>query len=383
MDVRSIRSKFSDAEHYVYLNNASRSILPSDCIEAMTRYLRSCHKVEFEHIGEFENIVPQVRSQIAQLIHASASEIALSWNTSVPLNIVAQGLPLVAGDKIIVGRSEFPANVYAWENLRRKGIEVVVLPAGVGFTTPDDVRENIDAKTKIVAVSFVSFHNGYKADLEEMGHICKGANVVFTVDGIQGVGAIDIDVKQSNIGILAAGGQKWLLAPFGTGFLYCSEELVQSIWPQFAGWLSVKGMDRAYESILGLPFELAEDARRFEIGTLAYQDLVGFRESLKLILSVGVREIQEHIFGLLDVLIAELSELPAVLHSPLDREHRSGILSFSCRDMAELKLSLRKERVIVSEREGAIRVSPHLYNNLDDMNKLCRVIRNHLRLGEK
>lgn len=377
MDIDSIRSQFPDAEEYVYLNNASRSILPVACIDAMTRYMKVCHKVEFEHIGEFENIVPQVRSQIAELIHATADEIALSWNTSVPLNIAAQGLPLVPGDKIIVGRSEFPANVYVWENLKRKGVEVIVLPSGAGFTTPDDIRDAIDGRTKAVAISFVSFQNGYRADLEEIGDLCKNSGAVLIVDGIQGVGAIDIDVKRCNVGVLASGGQKWLLAPFGTGFLYCSQDLVNSIFPQFAGWLSVKGMDRAFESIVGLPFELVEDARRFEIGTLAYQDLAGFRESLKLILSVGVIQIQKHIFELLDILVEELRRLPVVIRSPLAPENRSGILSFSCDDAISLKLAFRAERIVVSEREKAIRVSPHLYNNVKDIEKLCRVIREH------
>jgi cysteine desulfurase / selenocysteine lyase len=379
MNVSAIRSQFPDAERYVYLNNASRSILPLACIEAMTRYLKACHKVEFEHIAEFENVVPQVRSQIAELIHATADEIALSWNTSVPLNIVAQGLPLVPGDKIIVGRSEFPANLYVWENLRRKGVEVTVLPPGAGYTTLDDIRETIDSRTKLVAISFVCFHNGYKADLEGIGRLCKNSGIILAVDGIQGVGAVDIDVKRYNVGVLAAGGQKWLLAPFGTGFLYCSQDLLKSIWPQFAGWLSLKGMDGAFESIVGLPFELVENARRFEIGTLAYQDLAGFRESLKLILSVGVSQIQRHIFDLLDILIGELGQSPVVIRSPLAPEHRSGILSFSCGDVASLRLSFRTEQIIVSEREGAIRVSPHLYNNAQDMEKLCRVLRAHFR----
>ncbi|MCX5801772.1 MAG: aminotransferase class V-fold PLP-dependent enzyme [Candidatus Eisenbacteria bacterium] len=379
MDINAIRSQFPDAENYVYLNNASRSILPVTCIEAMTRYMRACHKVEFEHISDFENIVPQVRSQIAELINAAPDEIALSWNTSIPLNIAAQGLPLKPGDRVIVGRSEFPANVCVWENLRRKGVEVTVLPPGAGFTTADDIRDGIDGRTRAVAISFVSFHNGYKADLEEIGEICKDAGAVLVVDGIQGVGAIDIDVKRCNVGVLAAGGQKWLLAPFGTGFLYCSPDLMKSMSTQFAGWLSVKGMGAAFESIVGLPFELVEDARRFEIGTLSYQDLAGFRESLKLILSVGVKQIQQHIFELLDILIDELKQLPVTIRSPLASEHRSGILSFSCDDTASLKVSFRMERIIVSEREKAVRVSPHLYNNAQDMEKLCRVMKTHLR----
>jgi selenocysteine lyase/cysteine desulfurase len=379
MDVRTIRAQFPAAEEYVYLNNASRSILPVRCVEAMNRSALVCHRTVFERFPEYQSLLPDLRSQIASLIHSSSDEIALSWNTSVPLNTAAQGLPLEPGDRILVGRSEFPANVYVWENLARRGMEVTVLPPGRGYTTAGDVRDAIDARTKIVALSFVAFHNGYRADLEEIGKICKSAGAVLAVDGIQGLGAVEIDVRACNIGILASGGQKWLLAPFGTGFLYCSKELLDTTWPRFAGWLTVKGADLQHKTIVGTPFEPVDDARRFEIGTLAFHDLVGFRESLDIILSVGVKEIQSHILGLLDLLIEELRNLPVAIQSPLGPGERSGILAFSCEDPTSLKKALAGEGIVVAEREGAIRVSPHLYNTPEEIEKLCRVLKGLLR----
>jgi cysteine desulfurase/selenocysteine lyase len=375
MDVQAIRAQFPDAHKYVFLNNASRSILPVSCIEAMNRYSELCHRVTFQPFPEYEKLLPDLRSQLAALIHCTPDEIALSWNTSVPLNTAAQSFPLKAGDRIVVGRSEFPANVYVWENLARKGVEVTILPPGRGYTTPEDVREALDARTRIVALSFVSFHNGYRADLGRIGEICKDAGVVLAVDAIQGLGAIEIDVKACNIGILASGGQKWLLAPCGTGFLYLSRELLESTWPSFAGWVTVKGLDPKHRFILGVPFEPVDDARRFEIGTLAFHDLVGFRESLALILSVGVQEIQRHVLGLLDILIEELRSLPVKVQSPLGPGERSGILAFRCEDPTSVKEHLLEQRIVVAEREGAVRVSPHLYNTVDDIEKLCLALR--------
>ncbi|KPJ61029.1 MAG: hypothetical protein AMJ46_03360 [Latescibacteria bacterium DG_63] len=379
MDVRTVRSQFPAAEECVFLNNASRSILPASCIEAMNRSAEICHRTVFQRLPEYENLLPDLRSQIAELISSSSDEIALSWNTSIPLNTAAQSFPLEPGDRILVGRSEFPANVYVWENLARKGVEVTVLPPGRGYTTADDIRNSLHARTKIVALSFVSFHNGYRADLEEIGEICRSAGAVLAVDGIQGLGAVELNVKACNVGILASGGQKWLLAPFGTGFLYCSRELLGSVWPCFAGWLTVKGVDPQHKSILGVPFEPVDDARRFEVGTLAFHDLVGFRESLKLILSVGVKEIERHIFELLDILIEELENLPVTIQSPLGPGQRSGILAFACDDATSLKESLSRESIVVAEREGAIRVSPHLYNTSEEIEKLCRALRDFFR----
>jgi cysteine desulfurase/selenocysteine lyase len=282
----------------------------------------------------------------------------------------------------VVGRSEFPANVFVWENLRAKGVEVTVLPPGPGYTTPEDIRQALDGRTRVVALSFVQFHNGYRADVEEIGSICRERGIIFAVDGIQGAGVLELDVSSSNIDIFASGGQKWLLSPFGTGFLYCSKEVSQKLFPVFPGWLSVREMDRTGRSVLDMPFELVEDARRFEIGTLSYQDMAGFRESLKLLLSVGVAEIQKHIFALLDALIPELTKLPVQIQSVLSPRNRSGILAFKCSDVRKLKHYLDQDGIVVAEREGAIRVSPHLYNNFEDIERLCRSLRTHLhKLG--
>jgi selenocysteine lyase/cysteine desulfurase len=383
MDILSARNEFPAANDCVHLNSASRSIMPRGCVDAMTRYAKTAHLIDPDKPSEFSTVVSDVRSQVAALVNASASDIALSWNTSVPLNIVAQGMRVGRGDRVVVGRAEFPANLYPWENLRAKGAEVTVLPPGRGYTTVEDVRQALteDAggrRTVALALSFVAFQNGYKADLEEIGRICRENGVMLVVDGIQGLGALELDVKKSGIDVLASGGQKWLLSPFGSGFLYCSPAAREVLFPSFAGWLSVKGMDKVFATVLGIPFDLVEDSRRFEIGTLPYQDLAGFRESLRLILSVGVSSIQAHIFGLLDELVAELRQLPVEIRSVLEPAHRSGILAFACRNSVLLKQELEKEGIIVAAREGGIRVSPHLYNTSGEIATLCAALRKHV-----
>ena len=383
MDISSARQEFPAANDCVHLNSASRSILPRGCVDAMTRYAKTCHLIDPDKPSEFSTVVSDVRSQVAELINASASDVALSWNTSVPLNIVAQGMRVGPGDRVVVGRAEFPANLYVWENLRSKGAEVTVLPQGRGYTTVEDVRQALtqDAggrRTVALALSFVAFQNGYKADLEEIGRICRQNGVMFVVDGIQGVGALELDVRKCGVDVLASGGQKWMLSPFGTGFLYCSPAAREVLFPAFAGWLSVKGMDKVFATVLGIPFDLVEDSRRFEIGTLSYQDLAGFRESLKLMLSVGVSSIQAHIFGLLDELVQELRQLPVEIRSVLEPAHRSGILAFGCRNSVLLKQELEKEGIIVAAREGGIRVSPHLYNTREEIATLCAALKKHV-----
>ncbi|MBN1503656.1 MAG: aminotransferase class V-fold PLP-dependent enzyme [Candidatus Eisenbacteria bacterium] len=383
MDINIARDEFPAAKDCVHLNSASRSIMPRGCVDAVARYAKTAHLIDPEKPSEFSTVVADVRSLVAELINASPADIALSWNTSVPLNIVAQGMRVGPGDRIVVGRAEFPANLYPWENLRAKGVEVTILPQGRGYTTVEDVRRALTEdsggrRTVALALSFVAFQNGYKADLEEIGRICRQNGVMLVVDGIQGLGAMELDVQKCGIDVLASGGQKWLLSPFGTGFLYCSPAARQVLFPSFAGWLSVKGMDKVFATVLGIPFDLVEDSRRFEIGTLAYQDLAGFRESLKLILAVGVGNIQAHILGLLDGLIDGLRELPVEIRSVLEPAHRSGILAFECRNSVRVKQELEKEGIIVAAREGGIRVSPHVYNKREEIDLLSSALKKHV-----
>jgi selenocysteine lyase/cysteine desulfurase len=307
------------------------------------------------------------------MIKARPDEIAFATNTSYGLNVAAWGLDLKPGDKILLSDVEFPGNTYPWTNLRQKGVEVEFLPSRNKCFDTDNLLKAIDVKTKVLAISFVQFFNGFKIDLKTIGQICEEKDVFFVVDGIQGIGNLEIDVKDCKIDLMANGGQKWLLSSPGTGFIYVSSEAKREINPSFFGWLGVD-WKLDFSDLFKFDLEPFPSARKFEIGTYPYSQIWTMHSSLKLLSEVGIRNIQSHNQSLLDLLIEQLKKKDYHMTSPLDTDHRSCILSFSGKDTEGLFKKLRRHSIITSLREGSIRVAPHFYNTADEMERLIRLL---------
>src|SRR5436853_228769 len=196
-------------------------------------------------IRELQACLQAARVAVARLLNADPSEIALATNTSHGLNLAASALPLQRGDVVLVSDREFPANVYPWMLLKKQGVEVELAPcAPEGW--PDEaylVERLHDPRVRVLAVSFVQFSNGYRADLARLGVACRANGTFLVVDGIQGVGDSVLDVRETPVDILACGGQKWLLAPWGSGFVYVRRELISVLEPAVAGWMAFEGTD--------------------------------------------------------------------------------------------------------------------------------------------
>jgi len=319
------------------------------------------------------NKLDEIRLMVSNMIKAKPDEIAFAANTSYGLNVAAWGLDLKPGDKILLSDVEFPSNTYPWTNLRRKGIVVEFVPSKNRFFDIDNFLGAIDAKTKVLSLSFVQFLNGYKNDLKTIGEICEEKDVFFVVDGIQGVGCLDLDVKECKIDFMACGGAKWLLSSLGTGFFYLSSEAKRKVETVFSGWLGVD-WKLNFADLLRFDLEPFPSARKFEIGTYPYSVIWTMHSSLQMLSEAGIPNIQRHNLALLDLLIDALRDKGYRITSSLDPDHRSSILSFSGRDIRRLFDLLCENDVKVSLREGSIRVSPHFYNNRDDMERLIGLL---------
>jgi cysteine desulfurase/selenocysteine lyase len=258
-------------------------------------------------------------------------------------------------------------------NLRRDGVKIKFIKSQNGFISLDSIAQEIDKRTKVLVLSFVQYFNGYKYDLEAIGRICRENGVWFVVDGMQGVGSQFLEVKKCKIDFLSCGSGKWLLSTPGSGFFYISETLQPKIKTVFFGWLGVDWKER-FEDLRHydkLPFS---STRKFEIGTYPYAELQILASSLKLLHQVGIRNIERHTRMLLDILIGYLQDSNYQINSVLEPEHRSAILSFTCKNPADLHRKLFKKRIICSFREQSLRIAPHFYNTEQDICKLIRVL---------
>jgi cysteine desulfurase/selenocysteine lyase len=232
-----------------------------------------------------------------------------------------------------------------------------------------DIAALLDERTRLVALSFVEFGTGFRNDLRAIGQLCRERGVYFCVDGIQGLGALDLKVTQSSIDFLATGAAKWLMGPIGAGFLYCRRALIEKLVPIRVGWWGVVDRDDffRYDS------PLREDARRFEEGSLNFLGIHGLGASLELLLEVGISQIEERVLSLTDYLIVGLQERGYNITTPIaSPQERSGIVCFSHPQHAldDLEQRLRKAKVIISKRGQVIRVSPHFYNDETDIDQL-------------
>ncbi len=361
----------------IYLDHASTGAYPKCTADAVAAYVplrHMPHTLKGEH---FFPVLHRSRELVAQLIGASAAEIALTTNTSHGLNLAAFALPLNTGDEILTVDREFPANVFPWiKRAERTGAVIVRLPCV--NDVPDEAallhaiatRPNV----KIVAVSWVSFCSGARLDLTAIGRACRERGIHFVVDAIQGLGALPLDVSQTPIDILSCGAQKWLQSPWGSAFTYVRKELVMQLEPPSAGWMSTRGSDDLF-NMLTYDAVWFDDARRFEVITLPFPDFAGMNASIELFLELGVANIAEHIAMLGDRLVAFCDANPQIrLVTPRDRSHRAGVFAVQPPELDVVSARLRSHQVVHSVRERCIRIAPHWYTTSAQWERVLRLL---------
>jgi cysteine desulfurase/selenocysteine lyase len=378
LETASLREReFALADDVVYLNAASVAPLAERARRAAASYnLRRSHIHELGN-ADFEATLQRCRQAAARLIRAEPDEIALMGNTSFGINLAAQCLPLEPGSTVVVSDREFPANVYPWMALGDRGVRLEIVPADRdGWPDEDRLLERLDrGDVSVFALSAVQFASGFRADLERFGRFCRERGIFFVVDAIQALGCVPLDARTIDADILATGGHKWLCGPFGTGFVYVRGDLYPLLEPRVVGWTSMLASED-YDAVLDYRWEFRSGARKFEVGTVPFQDIAGLTESVELLLEVGIERIEAHVIQLLDILVVALQDLPGVeILSNLEPRRRSGILAFRPRSVEAVFARLKAAGVLCTIREGSIRISPHLYNTEEEMARVIEVLR--------
>ncbi len=373
--VRALREReFPWTAATTYLNNASIGPIPERtrlALDAFTSRRTAPHQLTDRTLQEG---LAEARAAAARLIGAGADEIALVPNTSTGIALAAGALPLEAGDIVLLSDREFPANVYPWLMLRDRGVVVERLPVTAeGFPDEDALVERLgDPRVRVLTVSLVQFANGFRADLARLSAACRAQGAWLVVDAIQGLGQVPCDVRAVPVDILATGAQKWLLSPWGSGFCYVRRDRVAALRPPMVGWLSFEGTDD-YTNLVRYADRLRADARRFEVGTVAFQDLLGMTVSLGLLEEIGIAAVSAYTRQLADPLLAWADANGVRITSPRDG-HRTAIVCVAPPDPVGAFRRLREAGVVCVLREGAIRLSPHCYNTPAEMEKVVDVL---------
>jgi selenocysteine lyase/cysteine desulfurase len=374
-DIAALRqAEFPWTASHIFLNHASTGPLPERSRRAVVEFTNRRGSMHGLLDDELQGILVKAREQAARLINASVEEIALTTNTSFGLNLAARMLPFRSGDVVLVSDGEFPANVFPWKHLGDRGVTMELLPATrSGWPNQALMIERMqDPRVRCLAVSHVQFHNGYRVDLARLGEAARATRTWLVVDSIQALGQLPFDVRETPVDILACGGQKWLLSPWGSGFMYVRKELIGELVSPLAGWSAFQGTEN-FTTLCDYSGMLRNDARRYELVTLPFQDLLGFCHSLELLQELGIDRIRNHLAAIGKPVLEWAGHKGISLVSP-EGESGSGMICLSAERLPGAVPALKQAGVTLSLREGALRLAPHCYNTMEEMVRVTELL---------
>jgi selenocysteine lyase/cysteine desulfurase len=360
----ALRKEFPLLERKTYLNSGSYCALARSVKAAFEAYMEDRLLVGANwDVWVMKN--ESVRSLVAQLLHATPDEIAVTASVSAGLNALASAFDFSGvRNKVIVSDFEFPTNAQIWHAQAPRGAEVVHVPrAADGYIPVEKFAEAIDEKTQLVAITHVCFRNGAKLDIPAIVRLARAKGAMVLLDCYQSVGSLDIDVKALDVDFAVGGMLKYLLGTAGLGFMYVRDTFVQALLPTNSGWFAQADIG-AMDITANRP---APSARRFEAGTPAVVNCYASEAGLKILLGVGTPAIERRVYALTRRCMRRLEEIGWPSVTPIADEHRGATVAIPSRAAPQLCAHLMKRGIVTSSRDDNVRASFHYYNNDDDI----------------
>ena len=363
----------------IFFAHAGVTALPQFVADATCAYLQQ----SAANPQEFADVLREVKNTrrvCAQFIGAQPDEIALLGPTSLGLSLFANGLDWQPGDEVLCYHGDYPANVYPWIDLRRRGVTVRYLePAAPGEITPDLVAAALSPKTKLVALASAHFFTGYRIDAEAIGSLLHARGILFSLDAIQTLGAFPLDVEKAHVDFLSADAHKWMLGPLAIGIVYVRRSHFEKLRPTLLGaWNVVSPQFNALDEIRFVP-----TAQRYEPGVLNIAGILGMRSALDFFHQQGLDAVASRLLDLKSHLLPRLKELGfRILGPDTAGATASSITTFRHERASSSTLfaALEKMQIIASlryDREGRdyLRFSPHCYNTEAELDTALEVLR--------
>jgi selenocysteine lyase/cysteine desulfurase len=369
------RREFPICARKIYCAHAADAPLPRRVADAMRDSIERASTDARQYEMELAAIA-KTREVVARLLGAQVDEISFTGPTSSGLNVIANGLDWEKGDEVVCYLDDYPANVYPWLALERHGVKPVLLEtARLGEITPEIMERALTDRTKLVALSSANYCSGYRIDLDGIGALCAERGVLFSVDAIQTLGVFPVALER--IDFLSAGAQKWMLGPSGAGILFVKKSRHELLRPTTIGGWNVQSPN----FIAQREIRYAPGGQKFEPGAYTHNAIAGLGAAVELLLEAGPAEVEEQIRALTQLLRDQIAPEGFEFLGPSDEKDRSGIVTFrhpriSSEQFAE---ALAKNDIVASLRfdragRGWLRVSPHFYNTLSEMERMGDVL---------
>ena len=357
-----IRHRFPIFERLVYVNSCSQGALSDAVRDSYAAYLRDWEEqgAPWEYWVEREGAA---RAAFAGLVNADPDEIAVTTSLSAGVSALASGLRYARRSKIVTTELEFPTVGQIWHAQESRGARVVHVPL-------DQFEQAIDDDTAVVSITHVSYRTGEMIDVQEVVRLAHERGALVLLDAYQSAGSVPLDVKELGVDFLAAGTVKYLLGSAGLAFFYCRREILERAWPTATGWF-------ADEDIFAMDihdYSPAQTARRFQAGTPPIPSIYAGIAGIELIESIGIEETREHVLNLNAHLIAGVDELGGTVVTPKKRKRHGALICVKSTDVDELVAALGRWGIVTSERDGNVRISPHAYNSLEDIDLVLEAL---------
>lgn len=373
MDWDLVREReFPVTERWAYFDHAAVAPLPRRAGNMLRAWTEEQEQNGVIPWPRWERKLEEIRTRIARLLNAETDEIAFITSTTHGIGLVAEGFPWREGDNVVTAAEEYPSNIYPWMNLASRGVMLKMVASRSGRVWLEDLADAIDERTRVLTISHVEFASGFRNDLDSLGELCRARGVAIFVDAIQGLGPFTMDVKRTPIDFLAADGHKWLLGPEGAGLLFVRRDWIERLRPLGVGWHSVVTPYNAPT----VDFRLKPSAQRWEGGSFNMPGLQALGESLSLLLEIGADRVSERILERAQAVRERAqragwrlvgSQRPGDLSAIVALEHPAV-------DPNQFMRAARAEGVALAARRGHVRVSPHIYNNDDDLDRLTSIL---------
>jgi selenocysteine lyase/cysteine desulfurase len=371
-----IRHRFPIFERRLYVNSCSQGALSDAVRAAYEQYLADWD----EKGAPWEYWVERgeaARATFARLVGAAPDEVAVTTSLSAGVSALASGLRYARRSKVVLTDWEFPTVGQIWHAQESRGARVVHVPeAGDGMIPLEHFERVIDDDTLLVSITHVCYRNGARVDVEGVTRLAHEHGALVLLDAYQTIGSLPVDVRELDVDFLAAGVLKYLLGSAGLAFFYARRELVERVWPTATGWFA----DRDIFAMDHRDYSPAPTASRFQSGTPPIPAIYAGIAGMELMEEIGIAATREHVLGLHARLLDGLDELGARVATPREPERRGALLCVASTDVPALVETLDREGIVTSSRAGNLRISPHAYNSVADVEQLLDALTRHREL---
>ena len=373
----SYAADFGPFDGRTWLNSAHQGAMPRAAAEAARIAVEQKSRPALIRNEDFFVVPARLRTALGRLVSANPDDIVLANSATYGLDLLTNGIPWRTGDEVLLVEGDYPANVYPWTILRRQGVTMRFVRPSTPAIQPEELAAAISPRTRLFCASWVNPFTGGALDPDAIGRTCKDRQVLFVLNASQGLGARVLDLRTASVDAMTCSGSKWLCGPYGTGFCWLTPALRESLIPRHAYWLAM---------IAGRPLsELRDYSPRTDLGARAWDifcpanlfNFIPWTLSIEYLADAEPATVASYDDALVLHLLESLDPNLFDIVSPRKAPQRSTIVNFRPKKDGDVSLHFDKLTAAgfdIAMGEGTLRVSAHLHNTFDDVDRFVRAL---------